>query len=188
MLIIQECVKVSKASTINIKRVVYTVPSQFIHERLTIRLYDARLEGYLGAVHVFTLNRVHVKSGVRARKIDYRHIIDSLSRKPMAFYHATLREDILPNDAWRRLWSEICQKLAPRQACHLIVGALSLAAKTNEQDSVYAVLKRLVRDEESPTLLMLQKSFGVYDDTVPEQITSDQHDLAGYDDLLSEVK
>ena len=74
---------VSCTSTIDVKRVTYTVPSRLIGERLNVRLYNERLECYLGSIHALSLERVHAPTkGKRARKIDYRHIISSLIKKP----------------------------------------------------------------------------------------------------------
>ena len=128
----QEYIKVTTSSTICVRRVIYSVPSRLIGERLNVRLYDDRIECYVGSEWVETLKRVHVKGHERGRSINYKHLITSLSRKPMAFFHAELRDDILPNNHWRKLWQECCQKLAPRQGCYLMVGALRLAAEGDE--------------------------------------------------------
>ncbi|HGT7217582.1 TPA: IS21 family transposase, partial [Escherichia coli] len=68
------------------------------------------------------------KGKTRARRIDFRHVIDSLAKKPGAFCHATLRNDILPDDEWRRLWRRLCNHLEPDMAGRLMVHALKLAA------------------------------------------------------------
>ena len=65
---------------------------------------------------------------MRARRIDFRHVIDSLAKKPGAFCHATQRNDILPDDEWRRLWRRLCNHLEPDMAGRLMVHALKLAA------------------------------------------------------------
>src|SRR5690606_16035356 len=51
-------VRVSRSSTIELKRVVYTVPSRLIGSRVSVRLFDARLEIWCGLVHTLTLDRV----------------------------------------------------------------------------------------------------------------------------------
>ena len=40
-----------------LKRVFYTVPSRLIGHRLRVRLHDDRLDLYLGATHLLTLQR-----------------------------------------------------------------------------------------------------------------------------------
>ena len=182
-------VRVSITSTINVRRVIYSVPSRLIGERLRIHLYDDRLECYLGSAHAITLERIHPKGNKRARQIDYRHLIGSLARKPMAFYHAELRDDILPNDTWRQLWQQCNQLLAPRQASYLIVGALELAAVHDCEASVATALKVLLDNEPEPNLLILQKRLGLANTelaaSVPQKTR--QHDLKSYDDLLKQT-
>jgi len=183
----EEQVRVSSSSTINIRRVIYSVPSRMINERLCIRLYDDRLECYLGSTWVVTLDRLHTKGSQRARQIDYRHVISSLARKPMAFFHAEIRNEILPNDQWRQLWQQGCQLLAPRQACYLIVGALELAATHDNETLVADTLHELFKeDAQEPSLLMLQKRLGLASTTLPDSATqtTQQHGLSDYDNLL----
>ncbi len=185
----EERVRVSSTGTINVRRVVYSVPSRLIGERLCIRLFDDRLACYLGSTHAITLQRLHPKGNQRFRQIDYRHLIASLARKPMAFYHAELRDDILPNDRWRQLWQQGCQRLAPRQLCYLIVGALELAAIDDNEARVATTLLTLLNDEQEPSLLMLQKRLGLASITLPERAAQHtrQHDLDSYDGLLGQT-
>ena len=163
----EERVRVSSTGTINVRRVVYSVPSRLIGERLCVHLYDDRLACYLGSALAVTLQRLHPGGGQRARQIDYRHLIGSLARKPMAFFHAELRDDILPNDEWRRLWQHSCQRLAPRQACYLMVGALELAATHDNEEGVATALQAVLRDEQEPGLLALQKRLGLAGTVLP---------------------
>jgi hypothetical protein len=181
----EEHVRVSSSSTINLRRVIYSVPSRLIGERLCIRLYDDRLEGYLGSTWAVTLQRLHPKGSQRCRQIDYRHVIGSLARKPMAFFHAELRDDILPDAMWRRLWQQGCQLLAPRQLCYLMVGALELAATHDNEVEVANALQTLFAEVPEPSLLILQKHLGLASTTLPDvPQTTQQHDLSDYDTLL----
>jgi hypothetical protein len=77
-------VKVSCYSTIEVRCVLYTVPSRLIGRQLTIHLYHDRLVGYVGKQQTIELARVRgASSGTnrRARCINYRHIIEGLRRK-----------------------------------------------------------------------------------------------------------
>ncbi len=95
-----ECIAaVSSSSTIEVKRVLYSVPSQLVGSRLRIHLFDTHLKCYLGSRVVLELARDHRPRGSeRARQIDYQHLIGSQSKKPQAFRYSMLRDDILPND------------------------------------------------------------------------------------------
>jgi len=48
-------VKVTRMSTIEVKKVLYTVPASLIGERLEIHLYHDRLQGFVGQKRVFSL-------------------------------------------------------------------------------------------------------------------------------------
>ena len=52
------------------------MPSQLIGHRLRIRLYDDRLEVFVGGTAMLTLPRARAPaSGKHARVVDYRHVI-----------------------------------------------------------------------------------------------------------------
>lgn len=74
----EKVVGVSTASTIRVKRALYTVPSRLIGERVRVHIHHDRLELYLGTSHVFSTQRVYGKDMKRARNVDYRHVIDCL--------------------------------------------------------------------------------------------------------------
>jgi hypothetical protein len=88
-------VRVSTSSTLQVRRVTYTVPARLIGERLNVHLFDDRLELYHGTTRVLTLHRVYPTSAQhRARCIDYRHVIEWLARKPMALQGLQFRDDL----------------------------------------------------------------------------------------------
>jgi len=121
-------VNVTSSSTISVRDVLYTVPSRLIGARLRVHVYDARLVCYLGTTQVLALERRRRNGRERARVIDYRHLINSLVKKPAAFRRWTLREEMFPREAFRRAWEMLDQSLDPRRACKTYVGLLHLAA------------------------------------------------------------
>jgi hypothetical protein len=60
-------VRVSTSSTLQVRRVTYTVPARLIGERLNVHLFDDRLELYHGTTLVLTLNRVYPTSARATR-------------------------------------------------------------------------------------------------------------------------
>lgn len=63
-------VRASSSSTINVKLVVYSVPSRVIGHMLKIRLWDDRLSCYVGSEEVMSCRRVRPAKGKRrARSI-----------------------------------------------------------------------------------------------------------------------
>ena len=153
-------VRVSTSSTIMVKRVLYTVPSRLIGESLRVHIYDNRLDLYLGATHTITLTRIFTSSNNhRARQVDYRHLIASLERKPQAFRYSQLRDDLLPNDTYKKVWSWLDLEMLPRKACKTMVGILALACRADCEKQLGDHLNEMMLRQEIPELYKLQQKF-----------------------------
>lgn len=75
--------KVTRSSTLKVKRMLYSVPSRMIGKQVRVHVYHDRLTFFVGQTLTSTLARIYPKAGQdRTRCIDYRHIIHSLSAKP----------------------------------------------------------------------------------------------------------
>jgi hypothetical protein len=84
-------VKVTSSGGFALKKVFYTVPSRLIGHRLRVRLYDDRLDLFIGGTSLMTLPRGRAHpDGKRGHVVDYRHVIHSLRRKPMALLNLQL--------------------------------------------------------------------------------------------------
>ena len=118
--------RVSSRSTIDVRRILYTVPSRLIGQQLQLHLYHNRIEGYLGNHLVVELPRIRVKGKDtrRGRCINYRHVIEGLRRKPRAFIYCTWRDELLPNDFYRQLWVHMADEFERDTAAVLMVEAL----------------------------------------------------------------
>jgi hypothetical protein len=55
--------KVTRSSTLEIKRVLYTVPSRMIGETVRVHVYHDRLAFFIGQTLTSTIPRVYLKSG-----------------------------------------------------------------------------------------------------------------------------
>ena len=120
--------KVTRSSTLEVKRVLYTVPSRMIGENVRVHVYHDRLAFFIGQTLTSTLARIYPKAAQeRARCIDYRHIIHSLSAKPQAFRFLQFRDELLPTKIYRQLWQQCDQQFDAREACKWIVGVLRIA-------------------------------------------------------------
>jgi hypothetical protein len=96
-------VTVTSTSGFILKRVFYSVPSRLIGHRLRVRLYDDRLECFLGATSLMTLRRGRPHADRKhGHVVDYRHIIHALRRKPMALLNLVYREQLFPRRAYQR--------------------------------------------------------------------------------------
>lgn len=178
--------RVSRYSTIEVRCVLYTVPSRLIGRQLELRLYHDRMTGYIGNQQVVELPRVRSssKSKRRARCINYRHVIEGLRRKPRAFLFCTWRDDLLPNDHYRRLWQQIKERFELDSAAVLIVEALYIAAT---QDKALAVADYLDEQltEGRLTLVGLRQHFQLLTGIQMPTVSVKQHALSSYDQLLS---
>ncbi len=179
----QLSVVVSNSSTINVRRVTYTVPSRLQGETLHVHLYDNRLECYLGSLPVIELKRLHPKGSARARLVDYRHVIYSLVKKPQAFRYSALRQELLPSMDYHKIWQYLDSHLPPKEACKLIVGLLHLAAEEDcEQDLAKWVLG-LVDAGQTLSLSQLQRHFKKQTVCIPN-ITVPQAGLSHYNSCI----
>ena len=183
-----ECIAaVSSTSTIEVKRVLYSVPSRLVGSRLRIHLYDDHLKGYLGSRVVLELPRDHRPRGSeRARQIDYCHLIGSLSKKPQAFRYSMLRDEILPNDNYRQLWKAADEQMQARAACKWIVGVLALAARGDCEEEIGKYLIHCAEQRNLPSIRTLEARFDKKTKSVPK-VEVKQHSAAEYEQLLSTV-
>jgi len=176
-------VKVTSTSTINIKRVTYSVPSRLIGEVLSVHIHHDRLELYLAQTHVLSLKRVHVGKGQpRERQINFKHLINALAAKPQAFRYSVLQSELLPSDHYKQLWQQVDEQLESRSACKWMVGVLKIAAQLEDYAPLGEALLALAQQRQLPGLLELQAQ---YLPKQPHPIQAiEQHALSSYDRLL----
>jgi hypothetical protein len=175
---------VSSSSTIDVRKVTYTVPSQLEGQTLQVRLYDNRLECYLGRELVITLMRVYpVGKTTRARLINYKHVIHSLIKKPQAFRYSQLRDDLLPSVDYKMIWDYVNRTMESKTACRFIVGLLHLAATQDCEKALAKVVLERIAQTQPLSLAPLESRFRPTTTQVPD-IAVEQHSLQHYNDLL----
>ena len=103
----EEVVTVSKWSTVRVAKKPYSVPSRLIGERLRVRLFAATVELYYHDELIGTSDRLR---GDEPHRIDYRHLVHSLRRKPGAFARYVYREALYPTLTFRRAYDMLCEK------------------------------------------------------------------------------
>ena len=94
----KKVVRVGPASSIRILHKTYSVNSRLIGEMVEVRVYVQHLQVWYGQKHIDTLPRLRGEGECR---INYRHIIDWLVRKPGAFEEYRYREDLYPSTTFR---------------------------------------------------------------------------------------
>jgi transposase InsO family protein len=176
-------VTVTSTSGFVLRKVFYSVPSRLIGHRLRVRLYDDRLEVYLGGTHQFTRPRGRAHpDGKHGHVVDYRHVIHSLRRKPMALMGLVYRDQLFPRPAYAGAFEAMCAKLPARTACRTMVDLLALA---HERACEAELAERLDEDLKAgrlPDLKSLRALFSPDADTLPEIVVS-YAPLSAYEDL-----
>jgi len=121
-------VHVTSSSAFILRKVFYSVPSRLIGQRLRVHLHDDRLECFQGSTPILTLRRGRSQpSGKHGHVVDYRHVIHSLRRKPMALLNLVYRDQLFPRRAFALAFEALLAGLGERPACRAMVGILALA-------------------------------------------------------------
>jgi hypothetical protein len=176
-------VTVTSTSGFTLKKVFYSVPSRLIGHRLRVRLYDDRLECFLGSTPLMTLRRGRPhSSGKHGHVIDYRHVIHALRHKPMALLNLVYREQLFPRRAYQRAFEALLASDGERQACRTMVGLLALAHdRTCEAELAEAINAELDAGR-LPDVDTLGRRFAPNPAAMPD-ITVEAASLHLYDEL-----
>jgi hypothetical protein len=98
-------VRVTPSSTIQVLGVTYSVPSRLIGFWLKAVVVRETIDLMYGGKTLLTLPRLEAGT-----LIDYRHIIDSLIRKPGAFEAYQYRSSLYPNPSFRKAYDVLKDK------------------------------------------------------------------------------
>ena len=121
-------VRVRRWSTIRVSRRTYSVPSRLIGHEVEVRLHADWVEVYYANACVERMPRLR---GRREHRIDYRHVIWSLVRKPGAFARYRYREELFPTPVFREAYDAL-RRFRGERADIEYVRVLHLAASTLE--------------------------------------------------------
>jgi hypothetical protein len=172
---------VTSFSTISVGKVVYSVPSRLIGGKLKALVYPEAVRVFFGDQLVQEMPRLAPGS----RKINYRHVVAHLLRKPGAFANYQYREELFPTVVFRQAYDALRQK-RPERADKEYLGVLHLAAMGSEQD-VEAALAALLEAGEVPLCATVRELVQVeYPSELPP-VHIPAPDLCSYDVLLSHL-
>ena len=129
-------------STIHFAKRTYSVPSRLIGNSVTVRQHAEHIEVFYKGNLIETMPRVR---GERCFRIDYRHVIWSLVRKPAAFARYRYREEMFPSTIFRRAYDRLkAQGEVKADLAYLRI--LHLAASTMQADVECALAILLEED------------------------------------------
>ena len=124
----RERVKVDSGSLIHVERNAYSVNSRLIGARVEARSYLDHVEVWYGQRKVEDLPRLR---GRGKHRIDYRHIIEWLARKPGAFENYRYQEDLFPTSRFRMAYDALRER-TPSRSSKEYLKILKLAAEAGE--------------------------------------------------------
>ena len=176
---------VSGWSTIRVRHCAYSVPSRFIKQTLRVRIYDASIEVFFGS-NAEPILRCARLIGHGLARIDYRHVIWSLVRKPRAFAHYVFREELFPSITFRRAYDSIQTPHHGTPGDLQYLRILFLAARTMES-AVEAALQLLLEQRAAITSYAVRDLIDVDAKIEAPQQAPLAVDLAAYDALIREM-
>lgn len=178
-------VRVTSSSGFVLRKVFYSVPSRLIGHQLRVRLYDDRLDCFLGATSLITLQRGRVQqNGKHGHVVDYHHLIRALCHKPMALLNLVYRDQLFPRRAYARAFEALLAKEPERRACRVMVGLLVLA---HEQACEGELADAITDDLDAgrlPDLAALRSRFAPSVGLVPNVAVA-LASLAAYDEIAA---
>ncbi len=178
-------VRVSRFSTIQVHGNAYSVHSRLIGERVRIHLYAEHLDVHYAQRH---LERIPRLRGKGQHRIQYRHIIDWLVRKPGAFAHYRYRNDLFPTTRFRLAYDTLDAQYTRLEATQQYLQILYLAAHESET-RVDDILGRILGTDETLSAARVETLLQVSQDSdspcTAAAVVVAAVDLTLYDALLS---
>jgi hypothetical protein len=177
---IKKDVRVGRGSTIRVQNNTYSVHSRLIGEGVEARVKMDEIEVWYAQRCVERMPRLR---GSGKHRIDYRHVIDSLVRKPGAFANHIYQSDFFPTSRFRMAYDALSERI-PSRADSEYLKILEKAAKDGESE-VDEALRLLIAKEETICFEAVRQ---IVDEgkQVPAvtEVEIDPVELAEYDDLF----
>ena len=177
----RERVRVSPGSLVTVHRNFYSVHSRLIGEMVEARIRPDTVEIWYGDRKVEELPRLRGRS---KHRIDYRHIIDWLVRKPGAFENYRYRSDLFPTSWFRLAYDALREEQGPKRGAQEYLSILLLAARRGE-DRVQEAIRFLLGSHQ---VLSAEQTARLTEDNAPAPVTIiavDPVSLTVFDDLLT---
>ena len=176
-------VRVGPSSTIRVLHNTYSVESRLIGEQVEVRVHLDYLALWYGNREISRIPRVR---GEKQHRINYRHIINWLVRKPGAFKNYRYKSDMFPASCFRVAYDRL-NKQDPLHANREYLQILQCAAWEGES-LVESLLNDLISEGKdiSASLVrgMIKAKRNSFDKQDVQVATTD---ITNYDELLQEV-
>lgn len=181
----RERVRVDSGSLIHVERNSYSVNSRLIGARVEARLYLDHVEVWYGQKKVEDLPRLRGRGKYR---INYRHIIEWLVRKPGAFENYRYQEDLFPTSRFRMAYDAL-RETAPGRSSKEYLQILKLAAEQGEVQVDEALRELLERRADAVITVESISEVLAKLNTIPPvtMVEVEPVDLAIFDQLCLEM-
>jgi transposase len=174
-------VTVKSDSVIRVKRNVYSVSSKYIGLRLEVRMHQDHLELWRQNDCVERLPR---QFGCGKEAIDFRHVVDSLVRKPGAFINYKYVNHMYPTTRFRMAYDGLLKSTTERSAVKQYLKLL-YAAKHEGLDLVDDVLRWFLTTGQAISAAdVLQMVTAKQQLPDPTSVAVEAPDLSTFDSLL----
>lgn len=173
--------RVSRASTIRVLKNTYSLHSRLIGEVVKVHIYADYLEIWYAQRQIEVLPRLR---GENNHRINYRHVIDTLVRKPGAFESYRYKQDMFPTSQFRIAYDILKGHYGAKQGNKQYLKILELAANRNES-LVNDILRFLI--DQNQVIDAEAVKHMIEENMKPPEITDihiEDINLADYDDLL----
>jgi hypothetical protein len=167
-------------STVRLGGRIYSVPSRLIGHEVEVRQHPDVVEVYYLGKLVESLPRIR---GNKPARIDYRHVIWSLVKKPGAFARYRYREELFPSVVFRRAYDALRRWTERAEVEYVRI--LHLAASTMES-RVEAALSELLERGETFDYVKVKDLASPRPSLVPK-VSIGEVDLTQYDRMLGGV-
>jgi len=120
--------RVDSGSTIHVGGNTYSLPGRLIGEKVDVHVGAEALDVWHGARKIDTLPRLR---GRGQHRVDYRHVIDWMVRKPGAFEEYRYRDSMFPTSRFRMAY-DLLKDRRPGRVVKDYLAILHLAAREGE--------------------------------------------------------
>lgn len=173
------CCTVRRWSTIRFGGRTYSVPSRLIGKEVEVRLFADVVEVRFAKKLTVKMPRLR---GGQDHRIDYRHVIWSLVKKPGAFDRYRYREELFPSLTFRRAYDALVERRGCRADVEYL-RILHLAASSMESD-VESALANLLQQGGAFDYAAV-KALAAPETPVIPHVQRDAPDPGAYDALLA---
>lgn len=178
---------VSNLSLVRIKGLQYSIPNRLSGHTITLHIYQKEIKVYLGSTYVYSCLRKYQNPTNKPYVIDYKHVVPALIKKPAAFRRCKYRDELFPNDEYRKIWEHFEQEESKKVAPKLMLRLLKLAADYDCETELSHHVMQLIKSKQPIKIEAIESQFNLSNPILPDTECK-QHELEQYDYIINQPK